>query len=59
MVIKRLREILAIMLIGDGVIGLLDPERHVALWRRGQSSYRETMEAFAIHPLAHALVERR
>lgn len=35
MAAKRLREIIAIILIGDGVVGLLDPKRHVGLWRRG------------------------
>lgn len=50
MAAKRLREIIAIILIGDGVVGLLDPKRHVGLWRRGPEPYREAMVAFSKRP---------
>lgn len=31
--INRTAEMAAIFMIGDGILGILQPERHVALWR--------------------------
>jgi hypothetical protein len=31
--IKRAAEMAAVFMIGDGLLGLLQPERHVGLWR--------------------------
>lgn len=31
--IERTAEMAAIFMIGDGILGILQPERHVALWR--------------------------
>lgn len=47
---KRLRESLAIILIGDGVVGFVNPERHARLWRRGPGAYQKAMEAFVRRP---------
>lgn len=47
---KRIKESLAIVLIGDGVVALLDPDRHNRLWKRGPEPYRKAMEAFVQRP---------
>lgn len=47
---KRLKESLAIVLIGDGVVALLDPDRHNRLWKRGPEPYRKVMEEFVRRP---------
>ncbi|WP_375391096.1 hypothetical protein [uncultured Sphingomonas sp.] len=31
--VKRAAEMAAVFMIGDGLMGLLQPERHVGLWR--------------------------
>ena len=31
--VKRTAEMAAVFMIGDGLLGLLQPERHVALWK--------------------------
>lgn len=50
MLSSRVKELLAILLIGDGVVALLNPQRHVHLWRRGPKVYRQLMEAFLRRP---------
>ncbi len=47
---KRLRESLAIVLIGDGVVALLDPDRHNRLWEKGPQSYQNVMREFVQRP---------
>ena len=47
---KQLKELAAMVLIGDGVVGFLSPRRHSLLWRFGPRPYRELMEAFAERP---------
>lgn len=37
----------AIMLIGDGVLGLVDPKRSVLLWNRGPQFWRNAVEPLA------------
>jgi hypothetical protein len=34
-------EMLAILMIGDGVLSALRPRRHVSLWRRGPEPWRQ------------------
>lgn len=46
----RIAESVAIVLIGDGVVGLLQPGRHSRLWRTGPRPYRAAMEAFLRSP---------
>lgn len=47
---NRLAETLGLILIGDGVVGLFDTERHLSLWRRGPDEYQETMEELQKRP---------
>lgn len=49
MVQQRIAEIAALLLIGDGMVGMLQPERHTRLWRRGPAPYRAAMEPFVRH----------
>jgi hypothetical protein len=47
---KRIAELLAMVLIGDGVIALAAPRRHSRLWKFGPEGYRRAIEAFAQRP---------
>lgn len=50
MIQQRVTEIAALLLIGDGVVGMLQPRRHARLWRSGPKPYRSAMEPFVRHP---------
>jgi len=52
MVRKRLRETAAMLMIGDGVIGMLAPRAHSRLWTFGPRWYRKIMKWFAANPQA-------
>jgi len=43
-------EILAIGMIGEGVIGAIRPRRYMRLWRFGPKAYRNFIDALADHP---------
>jgi hypothetical protein len=47
---RRIMELLAMLLVGDGVIALVAPRRHNHLWRFGPEGYGRVMEAFAERP---------
>ena len=47
---EQIKELIAMLAIGDGVVAFVQPERHALLWRFGPKRYRETMEAFADNP---------
>lgn len=47
---KRLKEVAGMSLIGDGVLTLLDPQRHCLLWEIGPQPCREFIDEFAQHP---------
>lgn len=49
---NRVIETLGLVLIGDGMVGLFDTERHLRLWRRGPDEYQETMEELEERPVA-------
>ncbi|MGH3442693.1 MAG: hypothetical protein ACRDUY_11755 [Nitriliruptorales bacterium] len=46
----QLNELLAMVLIGDGVLGAVIPARHVRRWERGPEPWRRTLECFARRP---------
>ena len=46
----RWRELIAIPLIGDGVLGLVIPARHVRRWQAGPAWWRDAMRPFVRHP---------
>ncbi len=47
---RNVVELIAMLVIGDGVIALVAPRRHSLLWRFGPEGYRRAMEAFAERP---------
>jgi hypothetical protein len=48
--IRRSAEMAAVFMIGDGLLGLLQPERHVDLWRSDISAMDVLVRPFAGHP---------
>jgi hypothetical protein len=50
MVGRRLKEIAAMTMIGEGIIGALYPRRHILLWKFGPKKYRKFIEASARRP---------
>jgi hypothetical protein len=53
---RRIAELVAIMMIGEGVLTLIAPRRHSLLWEFGPEGYRRAIEAFAEHPTLTRLV---
>ena len=49
MTVRRLKELLAILMIGDGVLALIAPGRHPRLWQFGPRGYQQLMQAFSEH----------
>ena len=47
---KRLLELAGLILIGDGVMGLLHPRRHSLLWHFGPQLAKAVTEELAEHP---------
>ena len=47
---KRILELAAIMLVGDGVLAAVGPTRHAKLWRSGPRGWRRMMEPFVRRP---------
>jgi hypothetical protein len=50
MIAKRAMECVAMMMIGDGVLALVEPRRHVSLWVAGPRWWRAMMEPFLDRP---------
>ncbi|CAN5179140.1 hypothetical protein BH20GEM2_BH20GEM2_21530 [soil metagenome] len=50
MLTNRVKELFAISLIGDGVLALFQPHRHLRLWREGPEPWRRAMGPFLRHP---------
>jgi hypothetical protein len=48
--VNRGKETIGLMLIGDGVVALLEPERHVRLWAEGPKFWRMLMNPFVSRP---------
>ena len=49
---RRISWILALLAVGDGVVTVVMPRRHVNRWSHGPQWYRRTMRPFAAHPEA-------
>jgi hypothetical protein len=47
---KRTAELAATFMIGDGLLGLLQPRRHVALWQDRAGGAEWTVRPFVGHP---------
>jgi hypothetical protein len=50
MVGRRLKEIAAMAMIGEGIIATLYPRQHTLLWKFGPKKYRKFIEASARRP---------
>ena len=48
---RRIKELVAIAVIGDGVVGLVAPRRHSLLWKVGPGGYQEVVRWFAERPV--------
>lgn len=47
---RRLTEMVAILLIGDGVVALMAPRRLSRFWQVGPKPYQDFMETFIQRP---------
>ena len=47
---RRAAEMAAVFMIGDGLLGLLQPKRHVALWRSDVAPVDALVRPFGGHP---------
>ena len=50
MLVRRVTELAAMVLIGDGVIAMSAPSRHSLLWRGGPQLWGEFMQGLAERP---------
>ena len=48
--LRRTAEMAAVFMIGDGLLGLLQPERHVDLWRSRVGAVDALVRPFGGHP---------
>ncbi|WP_342657462.1 hypothetical protein NPJ82_11620 [Sphingomonas sp. NY01] len=53
--LRRTAEMAAVFMIGDGLLGLLQPERHVALWRSRTPAVDLLVRPFAGRPTRRRL----
>jgi len=53
---RRVLELFAILMIGEGVLTIIAPRRHSLLWEFGPEGYKRAVEAFAEHPTLTRLV---
>ena len=44
------KESVAIMMIGDALVTLVDPQRHCRLWMKGPEKWRQFVGMFVQHP---------
>jgi hypothetical protein len=47
---RRIKELVAIVTIGDGVVALLAPRGHALLWKMGPARLRRAAQWFADRP---------
>jgi len=50
MVGRRFKEVAAIMMIGEGIVGALIPRRYMRLWDFGPKRYRKFIKASVKRP---------
>ena len=46
----RVREMAAVFMLGDGLLGLLQPQRHIDLWREDALGAEQTVAPFVGKP---------
>jgi hypothetical protein len=47
---KLFLDFLGLLMVGDGVLTLIDPKRHCLLWEVGPKPCQELIDEFAEHP---------
>ncbi len=47
---KQLLDVFGMLLIGDGLLTVLQPRRHCLLWEVGPEPCRQVIDEFATHP---------
>jgi hypothetical protein len=47
---RRVLELLAMLMIGEGVLALIAPRRHSLIWDFGPEGFRRAIEGYAEHP---------
>jgi hypothetical protein len=47
---ERLIETAAMMMIGDGLLAMVEPRRHCLLWKAGPAWWERTLDPFVDHP---------
>lgn len=47
---KRVFELLGILMIGDGLLSVLEPRRHCKLWEVGPEPMKDLVGTFTEHP---------
>jgi len=45
------QDVLAMIMVGDGVLGLVCPKRHVRSWKIGPEGYRELLDDLEERPV--------
>jgi hypothetical protein len=48
--VNRLAETAGMLMIGDGLLGLIRPSRHCLIWRGGPVWWERSVDWFADHP---------
>jgi hypothetical protein len=49
--LRRILEVVGLLMIGDGALAAMTPSRHVALWVEGPRTWRRLMRLFADRPV--------
>jgi hypothetical protein len=45
------KESLAMMMVGEAMVTLIDPKRHCRLWMRGPERWKQFIQLFVEHPV--------
>ncbi|HSE22280.1 MAG TPA: hypothetical protein VLB68_11515 [Pyrinomonadaceae bacterium] len=45
------KESLAMMMVGEAMVTLIDPKRHCRLWMRGPEKWKQFIQIFVEHPV--------
>jgi hypothetical protein len=47
---EHVQEMLAMTLIGDGLLTAVDPQRHLKLWKQGPEPFKKFVDVLLRHP---------
>lgn len=48
--VQRAKECVAMLMIGDGMLAMIEPERHCLVWRAGPRFWQAMLDPFIEHP---------